>query len=393
MTRRYSAGDSFFQLPRPTNMPRTTTISLESPPVGSAISGTSLLSRMAGIRDSKRARVIFHAALLVVVTSIPPLFLISRGAWSDLLLWQAFTLVGCTIPFYLLHIRVLVPQLMIKRGRYGLYFLSFIPTYAGVWAVVWVMANLLGINEQPPMPQEVVEGGRPFPGGGLVFPFMIIFALGVMFELLIDSERRKRREAQARKEKTQTELAFLKSQINPHFLFNSLNTIYGLALTKDDKTENAIVLLSDLMRYMLYESDTDQMPLRKEIEFMEKYIALHRMRLSDKKNIAIQFNVEGDIDNIKMEPLLLVPFVENAFKHGISYREESWVRICLLVEGQQLAFAVENSRHTHVQPKESSGIGLTNTRQRLEMVYPNQHRLRLAESEETYSVSLTLETT
>lgn len=354
--------------------------------------GRSIFSTpMARLRDSKRVRVLYHGALLLVVTSTPPIFLLSRGAWSTLLLWQAITLIACTTPFYLLHLRFIVPKLLIEKGKYLTYFLSLIPTYIVIWFIVKLVAIPLGIDQMAPMPREVTEGGRAFPGGGLVFPFMIIFALGVMFEMLMESERRKRREAQARKEKTQTELAFLKSQINPHFLFNSLNTIYGLALTKDDLTEDAIVLLSDLMRYMLYESDEEQMPLSKEIEFLEKYVALQKMRLSGKKNITVQISVEGPVEQVKLEPLLLIPFVENAFKHGISYREPSWVRICLSVDQQQVAFAVENSRHNHMKPKESSGIGLTNTTQRLEMLYPDRHRLQLAENEETYSASLTLQ--
>ena len=341
--------------------------------------------------ESNRRRWIFHISLLLVVTAVPPLFFLSHGFWSVTMLKQAMLVVACTAPLYLLHLRYLVPELMVKRGRYWQYFFTLIPTYIVLYWVVKGFTIALHLTEMPELPFRLRNEDATFPGGGLLFPFLIIFALGIMFEMVMESERRRRLEDQARKEKSQTELAFLKSQINPHFLFNSLNTIYGLALTKDDQTEEAIVLLSDLMRYMLYESDQDHMPLSKEIEFLDKYVALHRMRLSGKKNISIQLNVEGPIEKVNLQPLLLIPFVENAFKHGISYREASWVRICLIADKRQITFAVENSRHPNANSKQPSGIGLANTRQRLQMLYPNRHVLNLAENEDTYSASLTLD--
>ena len=342
--------------------------------------------------DGKRSRWVFHVSLLVVVCAIPTLFFYSHGFWSAQMLKQAMLTVACIVPFYAFHLAYLVPALMLHRGRYGTYFLTLIPTYGVFWLLVKGMAYLLSLTEMPNLPFGRPIENQTFPGGGILFPYLIIFAIGIMFEVVMESERRKRREVQARKEKTQTELAFLKAQINPHFLFNSLNTIYGLALTKDDQTEEAVVLLSDLMRYMLYESDTDQMPLTREVEFLEKYIALHRMRLSTKKNISIQFHVEGCVESVKVEPLLLAPFVENAFKHGISYREESWVRIHLSVTRDRVVFAVENSRHPGGKKVESSGIGLANTKQRLQMLYPNRHTLHIAEGHTVYSTSLTLDT-
>jgi LytS/YehU family sensor histidine kinase len=189
-------------------------------------------------------------------------------------------------------------------------------------------------------------------------------------------------------EKLTAELAFLKSQINPHFLFNTLNNICSLARKKSDVTENAIIRLSQIMRYMLDDSHDTRVSLSKEVEYLHNYIELQRLRLTDK--VKIQITVEGNPEFVLIEPLLLIPFVENAFKHGVSYLEEAEIRIELKIQETLLTFQVENNviRFAEAKPDPVSGIGLKNIKRRLDLLYPEKHALEIQDNGIKYHVML-----
>lgn len=194
------------------------------------------------------------------------------------------------------------------------------------------------------------------------------------------------------KEKLTAELNFLKAQINPHFLFNTLNNLYYLAYSKSENTTEVIEKLSHMMRYMIYDTNYPKVPLTKEIDYMQNYISLERMRLGDRFNI--QFTVEGDIELIRITPLILLTFLENAFKHGVSSSsKESWVKVCLRSTPQLLHFKVTNSKPELSSVEEKSGIGLQNVKRRLELSYPGHYRLDIKESPKEYSVELDLKLT
>ena len=185
-------------------------------------------------------------------------------------------------------------------------------------------------------------------------------------------------------EVVKSELAFLKSQINPHFLYNTLNYVYSLAIPISDKLANAILRLSDLMRYTLNESPDGRVSLVKEVEYLESYIELFKMRFEP--NFFVDFNAEGIVEQ-KVAALVLIPFVENAFKHGVLNDEKHPVRIKLKVNGKRLSFEVSN-KITHAQKDHSSGVGLVNIHRRLDLIYPDQHELLISNNGNTYKTTL-----
>ena len=185
-------------------------------------------------------------------------------------------------------------------------------------------------------------------------------------------------------EVVKSELAFLKSQINPHFLYNSLNYVYSLAIPVSDKLANAILRLSDLMRYTLNESPDGGVSLVKEVEYLESYIELFKMRFEP--NFFVDFNAEGIVEQ-KVAALVLIPFVENAFKHGVLNDEKHPVRIKLKVNGKRLSFEVSN-KISHAQKDHSSGVGLVNIHRRLDLIYPDQHELLISNNGNTYKITL-----
>jgi two-component system, LytTR family, sensor kinase len=193
------------------------------------------------------------------------------------------------------------------------------------------------------------------------------------------------------KEKAGTELLFLKSQINPHFLFNSLNNIYSLALKKDPLAPQTLLMLSDVMRYMIYESAADMVPLKKEINYIDNYIDLQRLRIRDNSSIA--YEVTGTVDNQLVAPLIFIVFIENSFKHGIKAGlHDAWVNIKLDVKDNGVCFFIENSKGVvdNVEKEESKGLGLENVKRRLSLLYPKQHSLTINDTEEKYVVQLEL---
>lgn len=187
-------------------------------------------------------------------------------------------------------------------------------------------------------------------------------------------------------EVVKAELAFLKSQINPHFLYNTLNYVYSLAIPVSEKLADAVLRLSDLMRYTLNESPDGKVRLSKEIEYLESYIALFKMRFEP--NFYVDFKTEGLNDEQKIASLVLIPFVENAFKHGVINDDKHPVRISLKMQaGKRLVFEVSN-KINHSQKDHSSGVGLVNVHRRLDLIYPNQHELLVSNNSNTYKSTL-----
>lgn len=184
------------------------------------------------------------------------------------------------------------------------------------------------------------------------------------------------------------ELNFLRSQIQPHFLFNTLNNIYGLVLDNRQASES-ILKLSDLLRFSLYESKAPNLSLKRESDFLADYINLEQMRHNRRVTIAYDFlNIEND--RLPIAPLLLVNFIENAFKHGVnSSIDKCWVKICLFTKGNLITFIVENSKPDETGvPVKQEGLGLVNTRRRLELIYPDKHTLTIRETEKEYFIQL-----
>lgn len=198
------------------------------------------------------------------------------------------------------------------------------------------------------------------------------------------------------KEKLEAELNFLKAQIHPHFLFNTLNNLYSLTLQKSDDAPQVVLRLSGLVNYMLYHTRDAQVPLSKEIESLHNYVALERIRHGNSLDIA--FDVSGEINQARIAPMLLLPFIENSFKHGVSEElENKWISIDLNVENSKLDFRLENSKspnsgftHSHLS-MQTGGIGLNNVQRRLELLYPHHHELKVCDEGDSYFVRLTID--
>ncbi len=192
------------------------------------------------------------------------------------------------------------------------------------------------------------------------------------------------------KEKLSAELSYLKSQIDPHFFFNTLNNIYSLAQLKSDKAPQTILKLSELMRYNIYEADKNLVYLKDEINYIQNFIDLQRIRLA--KNVDIDFYVIGNIGNKKIEPLLFLPFIENAFKHGIDYANNCTIDIEISIEEKEITLLVINNTTTRKEKiSKQSGVGLSNIKKRLELLYKDKYDLSINENEKSFMVKLNLQ--
>ncbi|WP_333819750.1 sensor histidine kinase [Ohtaekwangia sp.] len=194
---------------------------------------------------------------------------------------------------------------------------------------------------------------------------------------------------QLEKERVKAELEVLKGQIHPHFMFNTLNSIYSLALKRSEETPEAILKLSQLMRYILTECARPVVPLVKEVEVLQHYIELEKSRFGNRLDMAV--NIKGDLDTSVIAPLLLLPLLENSFKHGANEMvEQAWISLDLHIQEDFLKFKLINGRSADTDNPNSIHIGLQNVKKRLQLLYPNAHDLRITEDDDTFVITLTV---
>ena len=213
----------------------------------------------------------------------------------------------------------------------------------------------------------------------------------VLIKLAIDWYESQRFKAELIQQKQASELALLRSQVNPHFLFNTLNNIYSLVYKKSDDAPAAVMKLSGIMRYMLYDAVADKVLLEKEVEYLHSFIELQNLRLKQKDFVVM--NIQGEMNGRTIAPMLLIPFVENAFKHGSRTVANPGILINLFVDSRQIHFEVTSyMRKNGQEPQDGSGgNGLNNTKRRLELVYPGKHHLFIIPGDEMYTVKLTIQ--
>ncbi len=220
---------------------------------------------------------------------------------------------------------------------------------------------------------------------------IIVLSMALAYGFIKNWLRNERMKQKLKEEKLTAELNFLKAQINPHFLFNVLNMAFSSATsTGDAKTANIIEKLASLMRYMLYESNTEKVELSKEIRYIHDYINLQKMRFSSEIPVIIHFETSGDFERPVIAPLILIPFIENAFKYGIKFNQTSEIRIHLDVNENNMVFSVVNGRflgHDQVTGA-NAGIGLENVKKRLSLIYPERYQLDISDQDELFSVVL-----
>lgn len=247
----------------------------------------------------------------------------------------------------------------------------------------------------PPPPQNH-DFRPPKPAGRHKPPFvppvnhlaiaLLVIGINIAIKLLFKTIKDENDLKELQKQHLSTELEYLRYQINPHFFMNTLNNIHSLIDVDSEKAKDAIISLSKIMRYVLYDSSEEMIPLEKEIAFLNKYIELMRMRFAD--NVGITVNTPSSIPPVKIPPLLFISFVENAFSHGISYRQNSFVHIDIKVAGNMLISSVENSVAKESSSIKEGGIGLENTRKRLQLLYGNKYSLEIKNDNSIYRVEL-----
>jgi two-component system LytT family sensor kinase len=216
--------------------------------------------------------------------------------------------------------------------------------------------------------------------------FLVFFSVGM--RVLERHSQTEKLQKELEKEKLNSELAFLKNQISPHFFFNTLNNIYSLISINADDSQKAVLKLSKLMRYLLYDSENGNTKLSNEIDFMNNYIDLMKLRMTSKISLMVTFPEEYEDRSIP--PLIFIPFIENAFKHGISYREKSFIEIKMMTEKNSILFRCANSLIKAREESEpgQSGIGLENVTKRLNLLFPGKHELTINKSEKEFEVLL-----
>ena len=309
-----------------------------------------------------------------------------RGtSWPRILAFAA-TNVGCTALISYINYFVLLPRLLASKKV-----LPFVVKFVAAFAVVIA----LRVN----LERWLIDGYGHQVAFIYSSRFVIHIATATLFIVLFVGMLRFAQDWFALQARTKTienerlsaELNFLKAQINPHFLFNTLNNLYYLAFTQSPNTTEVIEKLSQMMRYMIYDSNHNRVLLQKEIEYMQNYISLERLRLNNQ--IPINFHLEGNPDGVFIAPLIFITFLENAFKHGVSNNNpQAWVNIHIQIQGKACTYTVENSKLPHKTPAslEKSGIGLLNVRRRLELSYPQQYELQVQDQADRYFVQLKL---
>jgi two-component system LytT family sensor kinase len=357
--------------------------------------------------------VLLHVCIWVIFMMIPLLFLTNGpGGKVDLLTILSFPKFWIFIVVFLLlfyfNTYFLAPKLYLKKQYlfYGLSILALLAVFSYLQPFhKMVDRERFSPGRENKFPPEMPAGStelrlkkeRPGPGEPEPFHFditgLFLFIMVVTLGLAIQSVRQwhktEQRALQAEADKANAEVSFLKAQINPHFLFNTLNSIYALAIMKSDDTATAVVKLSGMMRYLVSESQQDLVPLEKEISYINDYIDLQKMRLGN--TVDFSYELEGSFFGKNIAPLILITFVENAFKYGVNPEENSLIRIRLSIEESKLLLMVKNNKvNTTIREIENTGLGIRNTRDRLQFLYPDSHMLQIADNEKDFTVTLNL---
>ncbi|TFF40337.1 sensor histidine kinase [Mucilaginibacter psychrotolerans] len=291
---------------------------------------------------------------------------------------------GINIGLFYINFLVFIPRYLDTK-KYKLYagaiILTIILFGLGKYGIALMFKELILMREKG----HILSFWRYF--GSTVFTSVIFVFLSTVLRFSVDWFLNERIQRDLENQRLSAELSFLKSQINPHFLFNSLNSIYSLAYQKSDTTPEAILKLSEIMRYMLYECNDNKVELSKELQYLQNYIDLQKIRFGNKA--FINYEVHGEVTNQHIVPLLLISFIENAFKHGVANDPASPIVLKINLSDGHLYFFVQNKKHSHNRDA-SGGIGLINVRRRLDLLYPGKYNLEIRDEADTYTVQLSL---
>lgn len=327
-----------------------------------------------------------HPNFPIVYQNIGGYVQAKTGLW----VWYIFITVYKAAFFYY-NVYRLFPRLTVSRGQTDymkpvvLHFIGFMVAELVTFWLIFFIFSLVSYEDRGPILEIDYFIALFFP-----YTLLLLFSYGYWAARQWLLTRGEHRQLQ----KTSVELALLKAQINPHFLFNTLNNLYAMAIEKNaSELADSIAQLTHLMRYTLYESNKEFVELTREIAYVKNYIKLQRLRFSDDEEVPIRFTVEGDPRNVHISPMLLINFVENAFKHGVSLKQESFINVRVTVLDGQLRFTVENTIHRRSAHErlEPNGLGLEHARKLLDLQYPGRYTLHQTENENIFRTELTIQ--
>ena len=377
-------------------------------------------------KDHRQETIIYLALWgLLFIAPVMSLYIRSNNLglnfeWSEVLtVWRQYALF---LVVFLIHNHLLAPMLVYKQKK---------TAYFGLCLAIVVIFQLYQCNhrptprnhefrremamkgERPPLPPDHRDGdfrgpegdmehGPGGPGGpadkqpplfvgqhDIISIVILILMLGMNLGIKLYFKQRgdQKKFSELEKQSLEQQLEYLKYQINPHFFMNTLNNIHALVDIDPEKAKQTILELSKMMRFVLYEGNKQGVPLDREIAFLNNYITLMKLRYTDKVRISV--DTPASLPNREIPPLMFITFVENAFKHGVSYRQESFIDIALTTDDDRLTFTCQNSRIPKEEDKHG-GVGLSNVRQRLNLIYGDNYTLNIKDEKDSYTVTLTI---
>lgn len=369
-----------------------------------------------------KAQLVLTLLVLMLLFVIPLLFseLTDGVKWGHMYkIWREYSIL---LVILLLNRYLLMPKLFLK-GKRTLYFIVILSLIGAAALFVYKFDksnnNMRPTSDFPPhrppmeersfmpphlaeesSPDGVAQGkpdrGRPQKNGmprELVPPYANLLVIGILligfdsgllfFSKWVHSEQNK---LNAEKESIKNKMAFLKNQISPHFFMNTLNNIHALVDIDTEEAKDSIIRLSQMMDYMLYESQSSQVSMKQEIDFIKSYVELMKLRITDEVELVL--DIPEILPKVKLPPLLTISFIENAFKYGISYEAPSFIHIKIDVSETRFAFHVINSNHPKSDSRKNSGIGIENARKRLDLIYQNTYSLNIQDNEKEFDVNL-----
>ncbi len=359
----------------------------------------------------RTTRIIIHILVWAIIIVLP-IYSARRFRMGSnfLLTYYTFTIISGLI-FYINYL-YLVPELFFQKKRYKYYLTTlglvfcfyFISDFANEKVFSYInrdagveeLNRVPGEERRPPRLPRIAFIRIPIPHAQIIgyassSLFMVFLSLGL--RVLERQSKIEKMQEEMEKAKLNAELALLKNQISPHFFFNTLNNIYSLSTISPEDSRTAILKLSKMMRYLLYDSEDGDTKLSNEIELMTNYIDLMKLRLEENYNLKVK--VPDEYKDFTIPPLLFIPFIENAFKHGVSFLEDSFIDIFMATSDNTIIFRTFNSISKSVAETglESSGIGLNNVRKRLDLLFPGKYDLQLNQTDNTFEVLLKIQVT
>jgi len=343
---------------------------------------------------NKQNILFLHIGYWLLVLAQALIVALGTGVLGSQIDWRLFTTIvlpvktiqiACSAAFFYLNYLYLVPQFL-KRRNIFLYLIALILALIVCTPAYYFLEQIF----YPMLGWKTYDLDLNFWFALMITlsaNFLHIF-LGILLSYLMDWRSMRMKKEIAEKDQLKTELAFLKSQVNPHFLFNTINDIYALTQQQSEKAPDALLKLSELLRYMLRESDDPLVPLSNEIEYLENVIQLQK--IGQKGRSYVDLKVIGNIEQQKIAPLILINFIENAFKHGNFNNQATPITILIKLATTTVQFRIQNQVNTFKKDK-TGGIGLVNVKRRLALIYPDKHELLITQDPANFTVDLKID--